>query len=114
VVVENIRIRVPGRFNVLNATAAFAVGAFLGMNFSVIKKGLEDFGGTKRRFEFIGEAKGVKLYDDYAHHPTEIKQVIAAARQWFGEKRLIIVFQPHTYSRTKALIEEFARAFSSD
>jgi len=112
VVVENIRIRVPGRFNVLNATAAFAVGAFLGMNFSVIKKGLEDFGGTKRRFEFIGEAKGVKLYDDYAHHPTEIKQVIAAARQWFGEKRLIIVFQPHTYSRTKALLEEFARAFS--
>jgi len=112
VIVENIRIRVPGRFNVLNATAAFAVGAFLGMNFQVIKKGLEEFRGTKRRFEFIGEARGIRLYDDYAHHPTEIKQLIAATKQWFGDSRLIIVFQPHTYSRTKALLEEFARVFN--
>jgi len=112
VIVENIRIKVPGRFNVLNATAAFAVGAFLGMNFGIIKKGLEEFGGTKRRFEFIGEVRGIKLYDDYAHHPMEIKQVIAAARQWFGDRRLIVVFQPHTYSRTKALLEEFAAAFN--
>lgn len=112
VIIENIRIKVPGRFNVLNTTAAFAVGAFLGMNFQTVKKGLEQFEGTKRRFEFIGEVKGVKLYDDYAHHPTEIKQVIAAAKQWFGDKRLIVVFQPHTYSRTKALLEDFARAFN--
>jgi len=112
VIVENIRLRVPGRFNVLNATATFAVGAFLGMNFQVIKRGLEEFEGTKRRFEFIGEARGIKIYDDYAHHPTEIKQVIAAARQWFGENRLIVVFQPHTYSRTKILLEEFAKVFN--
>jgi UDP-N-acetylmuramate--alanine ligase len=112
VIIENIRIKVPGRFNVLNATAAFAVGAFLGMNFQTVKKGLEEFEGTKRRFEFIGEVRRIKLYDDYAHHPTEIKQVITAARQWFGESRLIVVFQPHTYSRTKALLEEFTRAFN--
>jgi len=112
VVVENIRIRVPGRFNVLNAAAAFAVGAFLGMNFEVIKKGLEEFGGTKRRFEFVGEVGGIRLYDDYAHHPMEIKQVVAATKRWFGDNRIIIIFQPHTYSRTKALLKEFARAFN--
>ena len=111
-VVDNIVIKVPGKFNILNATAAFAVGTFLGVTPQVIKRGLALFAGTKRRFEYIGEENGIKLYDDYAHHPQEIKATLAAARVWFPKNRLIIIFQPHTYSRTKALFKEFSSAFS--
>lgn len=112
IIVKDIKLKVPGKFNVLNAAAAFAVGTFLGMNTQTIKKGLEEFGGTKRRFEFIGTVGGVRVYDDYAHHPTEICQVISAAKKWFPGRRIIVVFQPHTYSRTKALFFDFARAFA--
>ncbi|MGB9706668.1 MAG: UDP-N-acetylmuramate--L-alanine ligase [Microgenomates group bacterium] len=112
VVIDEIKIRVPGRFNILNATAAFAVGTFLGINAQTIKKGLEEFWGTKRRFEFVGAVRGVRVYDDYAHHPTEIRQVLLAAKQWFPQERILVVFQPHTYSRTKALFSEFSRAFA--
>lgn len=112
ITIENIRIRVPGSFNVLNSTAAFAVGVFLGIDAETVKKGIERFRGTKRRFEFVGEARGVRIYDDYAHHPTEIRQVIGAAKKWFPEERILVIFQPHTYSRTKALFSEFAQAFT--
>ncbi len=112
ITIEDIRIKVPGKFNILNSAAAFAVGTFLGIDAKTIKKGLAEFAGTKRRFEFIGEVRGIKLYDDYAHHPTEINQVLLAAKKWFPENRLIVVFQPHTYSRTKALFSEFSRAFA--
>jgi len=112
VVIEEIKIRVPGRYNVLNATAAFAVGTFLGLDAKTIKEGLVRFTGTKRRFEFIGEFEGIKLYDDYAHHPNEIKEVLLAAQKWFPQNRLIAIFQPHTYSRTKTLFDEFTKAFS--
>lgn len=111
-VIEGIKIKVPGRYNVLNAVAAFAVGIFVGLTPQRIKDALEKFSGTKRRFEFIGEANKIKLYDDYAHHPKEIIQVLSAARQWFPQRRIVAIFQPHTYSRTKALFSEFARAFS--
>jgi len=112
VIIDEIKIKVPGRYNVLNATAAFAVGTFLGLDVKTIKNGLGRFTGTKRRFEFIGETNGVKIYDDYAHHPNEIKEVLMAAQKWFPQNRLIAIFQPHTFSRTKALFNEFARSFS--
>ena len=108
-----IKIKVPGKFNVLNAVAAFAVAFFCEVKPEIIKKALSEFSGVKRRFEFIGEKQGIKLYDDYAHHPQEIKATLTAAKEWFPQNRLIVVFQPHTYSRTKALFGEFARSFSS-
>jgi len=111
VIIDDVKIKVPGRFNVLNATAAFAVATHLGLDARVIKAGLANFGGTKRRFEFIGQAKGIKLYDDYGHHPNEIKEILLAAKKWFPQNRLLVVFQPHTYSRTKALLADFAKAF---
>ncbi len=111
-VIDQVKLKVPGRYNVLNATAAFAVTTFLGLDAKTIKNGLASFGGVQRRFEFIGEENGIKLYDDYAHHPAEIKAALAAAKNWFPENRIIAVFQSHTYSRTKALFNDFARAFS--
>jgi UDP-N-acetylmuramate--alanine ligase len=109
---RELKLDLPGKFNVLNAAAAFAVSTFLGVNPKLIIKGLKSFKGIKRRFEFIGEINNIKLYDDYAHHPTEIKAALGAARAWFPGKRIIAIFQPHTFSRTKALFNEFARAFS--
>jgi UDP-N-acetylmuramate--alanine ligase len=111
-VVDQIKIFLPGRYNVLNASAAFAVGTFLGLPAAQIKKGLATFGGVKRRFEFIGEVNGVKLYDDYAHHPYEIREVLAAAKKWYPQNRLVVIFQPHSYSRTKALFGQFSQAFN--
>lgn len=101
-----------GKHNVLNAVAAIAVAVNLGISLEKIRQVLPDFTGTKRRFEFIGQAGGIKLYDDYAHHPTEIAATLRAARQWFGKKRIICLFQPHTYSRTKALFNNFLTCFS--
>lgn len=110
--IEDIKIKIPGRFNVLNATAAFASATFLGLDARVIKKGLENFYGTKRRFEYIGQVRGIRLYDDYAHHPNEIKEILLATKKWFPQNRIIAIFQPHTYSRTRALLYEFGQAFS--
>lgn len=112
IVIDGIRLKVPGKFNLLNATAVFVTGTFLGIPFKTIKQGIDEFMGTKRRFEFIGEENEMKLYDDYAHHPEEIKATLLAAKLWFPRQRIIAVFQPHTYSRTKALFKEFSRAFS--
>ncbi len=112
VVVGKFTLKVPGKHNVLNATAALIAGKQLGLSWEDMKKGLAAFMGTKRRFEFIGLLGDCKVYDDYAHHPKEIMATIAAAREWFPTHRIIVVFQPHTYSRTKALLSEFAHAFS--
>lgn len=101
----------PGKHNALNALAAIVAGVNLGIPLAKIRQILPDFSGTKRRFEFIGEISGIKLYDDYAHHPTEISATLQAAKVWFGQKRIIAVFQPHTYSRTRALFSEFGQAF---
>lgn len=111
-VIDQIKLKVPGRFNVLNAAAAFATAIFFGLDAKLIKEGLARFGGTRRRFEFIGEVGGIKLYDDYAHHPQEIKATLSAAKFWLPRRRLVVVFQPHTFSRTKALYDEFSRSFS--
>lgn len=106
-------LKVPGRHNALNAAAAALASRELGVSWEEIGKGLRTFGGTKRRFEQVGTIGDIRVFDDYAHHPTEIKAQLAAVREWFPHRRIIVVFQPHTYSRTKALMSEFARAFQN-
>ena len=102
-----IRLRVPGRHNVLNALAALASGHALGVPLAAMAAGLSAFGGVERRFQRLGEARGVAVVDDYAHHPTEIRATLAAARAAYPGRRIIAAFQPHLYSRTR----DFAGAF---
>jgi UDP-N-acetylmuramate--alanine ligase len=108
-----VRLRVPGEHNVSNAMAALAVADFLGIPFRVARKALTEFRGVGRRFEIKGEADGVMVVDDYAHHPTEIRATLQAARGCFPDRSLWAVWQPHTYSRTKTLLAEFAQAFDA-
>jgi len=103
---------VPGLFNVYNSMAATAVGRELGLDMVTIRRGLLAFSGVQRRLEIKGQADGITVVDDYGHHPTEIMATLAAARQmWKG--RLIVVFQPHRFTRTKALFDEFTRSFGN-
>lgn len=109
---SDIALHVPGRHNVLNATAAILVGMKLKLPVEEIKRGLLAFKGTKRRLEYKGRmASGAELYDDYAHHPTEIRSSLKALREMYPDKKLICIFQPHTYSRTKELFEQFKTSF---
>lgn len=110
--VGDFTLKVAGKHNVSNAAAAAAACVAAGMSWEEIKKGLLVFGGTKRRFEKIGKVGDITVYDDYAHHPHEIQATIAAAREWYPNHRIITVFQPHTYSRTKALLAEFSESFA--
>jgi len=104
-----LRLRVPGRHNLLNALAAVAVGLEVSVPFGKIARGLEQFRGAERRFEMRGEARGVMVVDDYGHHPTEIAAVIAAARAGL-DRRVVVVFQPHRYTRTRDLLDQFGTA----
>jgi len=104
------RLRVPGAHNVLNATAAIAVGVGLELPVEQIRSALENFRGVDRRFQLRGKAAGVSVIDDYGHHPTEIRATLAAARQC-GFRRIHVIFQPHRYTRTRDLLEQFATAF---
>jgi UDP-N-acetylmuramate--alanine ligase len=104
-----IELRVPGRHNVLNALAAVAVGLELEIGFGHVAEALGQFHGVGRRFETRGTAAGVRVIDDYGHHPTEVAATLAAARQLGG--RVLVVFQPHRFTRTAALREEFGRCF---
>jgi UDP-N-acetylmuramate--alanine ligase len=104
------RLHVPGVHNVLNATAAIAVGIGLDINVDQIRTALENFRGVDRRFQLRGTAAGVSVIDDYGHHPTEIRATLAAARQC-GFRKIHVVFQPHRYTRTQLLMNEFANAF---
>jgi UDP-N-acetylmuramate--alanine ligase len=106
-----VSLQIPGAHNVGNALAALSVIALLGLSIGEAAKALHEFTGTSRRFEVRGEQKGVTIIDDYAHHPTEIKATLAAARGRYPGRRLWAVWQPHTYSRTKALFKGFATAF---
>jgi len=106
-----ITLRVPGLHNVRNALAAVAVGLELEIDFDQIRDGLESFTGVRRRFEKIGEAQGVVVLDDYAHHPTEIRATLDAASQGYPDRRIVAVFQPHLYSRTRDFLDDFARSF---
>ena len=105
-----LNIRMPGRHNVLNSLAAVAVGMELDMPFATIAEGFQDFGGVQRRFQVKGEDQGIMVVDDYGHHPAEIKATLAAARGGWN-RRVVAVFQPHRYSRTEALFDEFTTAF---
>ena len=110
---ENIALKMPGAHNKKNAAAARVALECLGMEPEVARKAIGNFAGTWRRFEYKGETKcGALLYDDYAHHPTEIKATLRGAREMFPEKKIIVVFQPHLYSRTKLLFDEFAASFA--
>jgi UDP-N-acetylmuramate--alanine ligase len=100
----------PGRHMALNATAALAAGVALGLEPAVLADGLARYTGVRRRFEFKGRAAGVVVYDDYAHHPTEVAAQLAAARTVVTDGRLIVVFQPHLYSRTETFAAEFGAA----
>ena len=111
---EPLDLRVPGRYNLANAAAAYAVGLHLGFSDrrhrAAMRAALGDFAGTHRRFEFKGEAGGVRVFDDYAHHPTEVAATLAAARPLVGDGRLVACFQPHLFSRTAEYADEFAAA----
>jgi len=106
-----VRLRVPGTHNASNAMAALAVTDFLGVPFRTAREALTEFYGVARRFEVKGEADGVIVVDDYAHHPTEIRATLRAAKGRFPDRRIWAVWQPHTYSRTKELLTEFATSF---
>ncbi|MCL4491941.1 MAG: UDP-N-acetylmuramate--L-alanine ligase [Nitrospirae bacterium] len=106
-------IPLPGLHNVLNSLAAIAVALELQIPAHAVAKALENFGGIHRRFEFKGEARGVKVFDDYGHHPSEIAATLKAARECFAENRLFVLFQPHRYTRTRDLMDEFTAGFGS-
>jgi len=105
-------IPIPGLHNVLNSLAAIATAVELQIPVDKISKALKKFGGINRRFEFKGEAKGVRVYDDYGHHPSEIAATLKAARECFANNRLIVLFQPHRFTRTRDLMDEFAASFT--
>ncbi len=107
----HFELSVPGVHNVSNAMAAIGVAHHLGLDLASVGDTLRHFQGVNRRFEVVGEADGVTIVDDYAHHPSQIRATLAAARQRYADRRLWAVFQPHTYSRTKTLAAQFAQAF---
>lgn len=108
---KEITISLPGEHNVKNALAAITVSRHFGVSFDVISDALNNFSGSKRRFEYKGKFNGVTVYDDYAHHPSEIKATLTAAKNK-SHNRLWVIFQPHTYTRTKAFLNEFSEALS--
>ncbi|NLB81374.1 MAG: UDP-N-acetylmuramate--L-alanine ligase, partial [Clostridiaceae bacterium] len=108
---ERIHLNVKGLHNVSNALAVFATAHKIGISPTIIKEGIESFTGIKRRFEYIGKVNGAFIYDDYAHHPTEMITTLKTAEK-MPHNKIWCVFQPHTYTRTKALLEEFASALS--
>jgi UDP-N-acetylmuramate--alanine ligase len=108
----DIRLQVPGRHNALNALSVVALGLRLDVQFERIAEGLQEFGGTSRRFELLGELPGgITVIDDYAHHPTEIRATLAAARSRYAGRRIVALFQPHLPSRTRDLMDDFAASF---
>lgn len=106
------QIQLPGAHNVANALAVVAVARVLDLDLDAVNAGLAGFAGTQRRFQRVGERHGVTVVDDYAHHPTEVRAVLAAARQSHPVGRLVAVFQPHLYSRTAALADDFGAALA--
>jgi len=109
-VIGELELQVPGHHNLLNALAALAASDALNIPARSILDGLATFTGSRRRFELKGEVGGVRVVDDYGHHPTEIRVTLETARRYVGAGRLIVIFQPHRYSRTQAFASEFAKA----
>jgi UDP-N-acetylmuramate--alanine ligase len=109
--IGDIVLNLAGQHNILNALAGIATGLELRIPFDVIKQALEQIKGVRRRLEVKGEKKQILVMDDYGHHPTEIVATLNAVRESFTDRRLVVVFQPHRYTRTRALFNEFSRAF---
>src|SRR3954451_5168286 len=107
-----VTLQVPGLHNAVNAAGALAIGLELGLPVPDLVRGLSDFTGARRRFELKGEVRGVRVFDDYAHHPTKLRAALTAARQVAGSGRLVVVFQPHLYSRTSYFAEQFAEVLA--
>ncbi len=110
--IGRIALQVPGEHNVRNALAAVAVALELDLPFETIAKALGGFTGVERRFQLLGTFRGALVIDDYAHHPTEVRATLEAARRGYGSRRIVALFQPHLYSRTRDFQEEFAEALS--
>ena len=106
-----IRLRVPGRHNVLNALGALAAGSFLGFDLAKLAKGLSEFSGVGRRLDRLGGAGGIEFVDDYGHHPTEVAAAVSAVASLWKAQRLVVIFQPHRFTRTKLLAADFGPAF---
>jgi UDP-N-acetylmuramate--alanine ligase len=100
-------LNIPGLHNIRNALAAIATGTELDIPFDLIQEGLYEFSGIHRRFEVKGEVRGISVVDDYGHHPTEIDATLRTARLVWPDRRLLVIFQPHRYTRTRALWQEF-------
>ncbi len=107
-----VTVNIPGRHNVLNALAAAAVGLEMGLDVPTVIGGIGEMKGVGRRFEKKGEAGGITVIDDYGHHPTEIKATLSALTDCYPDRRRVVVFQPHRYTRTRSLFEEFLSAFN--
>jgi UDP-N-acetylmuramate--alanine ligase len=112
-VVGEVTLHVPGMHNVYNSLAAVAVAFELEVPFEKIVEGLANFTGAHRRFQLKGEIDGVMVVDDYGHHPTEVRATLAAAKIGSGGRRTVVLFQPHRYTRTHDLMQEFARSFNN-
>lgn len=108
-----LKLQVPGEHNVLNALAVIALAYRFRIKLNVVRKVLREFTGTKRRFEIVGRKRGVTIMDDYAHHPTEIQTTLLSIKKYFPNSKITAVFQPHTYSRTRSLLKEFAKSFEN-
>lgn len=106
-------IPIPGRHNVLNSLASIAVSMELQIPLELIRRSLSGFCGIQRRFELKGEYSGIKIFDDYGHHPSEIRATLSAARECFKDNRIFVIFQPHRFTRTRDLMDEFAKSFNS-
>ncbi len=111
--VHRVELQVPGRHNALNAAAAFAVAVELGVEPEAAAAALGHFSGASRRFELKGQGRGVRVYDDYAHHPTEVRAALSAARSVAGGNKVHVLFQPHLFSRTREFAKEFAEALDA-
>ncbi len=111
--VGDVSLQVPGLHNIYNLLAAIAIGLELEVPFETIARALSQFSGVNRRFQFKGEAAGVIVVDDYGHHPTEIRATLVAAKLGAAGRRMVVLFQPHRYTRTRDLMDEFARSFNN-
>ena len=112
VLMGDFSLKVPGRHNALNAVAAMAVGLTAGFDFETCRRGLLKFEGVDRRFHYKGEAQQIKIYDDYGHHPTEVRAVMQGFREKFPDSKLVVMFQPHRFSRTESCWHDFTTCFS--
>jgi len=110
-VLGEISLDVPGKHNCLNALAAMGTALELGIDFEVIRRGLDEFKGVQRRCHVRGEKRGITVMDDYGHHPTEIRMTLSAIKNGFPKRRVIAVFQPHRYTRTRDLFDDFVNSF---